>query len=371
VAHGREEQVAAAARAAGFPLVGCIPLEPLPLAPFLDAWIAAGRAGEMRYLERRTDVRVDPRRQFPWARSLVCVGFPYRPPAPPPADWRTALRGRIAAYTVGPDYHRGVRARLDRLAATLASLFPGTRYLSYVDTGAIIEREWSRRAGIGWIGKNTLVLHRQAGSYFFLGELVSDLEVDAMPLPRDHCGTCARCVAVCPTNALEVGYTMEPRRCIAYLTIEHRTAIARELRPLLENWVFGCDLCQEVCPWNGDARDAAAADWLAPSLPALVALDQAGFDARYRGTAITRTGRRGLVRNAAVALGNSGNPDAVPSLVAALDDTDPLVRGHVAWALGRLGGATARAALERARRREPSAETKGEIDEALGSTSGV
>ena len=158
---------------------------------------------------------------------------------------------------------------------------------------------------------------------------------------------------------------MEPRRCISYLTIEHRSAIPPELRPLIDNWVFGCDVCQEVCPWNGDARDDAAATWLAPSLPELVTLDGAAFDARYAGTAVTRTGRRGLVRNAAVALGNSGNPAAVPALEAALADGEPLVRGHAAWALGRLGGAAAHRALDRARRREPSAEARAEIDAAL------
>jgi epoxyqueuosine reductase len=365
---GREETVAAAARAAGFPLVGCVPLGPLPSAAFVRDWLAAGRAGEMRYLERRADWRCDPRRQFPWARSLVCVGFPYRPPAPPPIDWRAELRGRVAAYAVGPDYHRHVRARLDRLAEALARLFPGTRHLSYVDTGAIVEREWARDAGVGWLAKNTLVLHRQAGSYFFLGELVSDLEVDPMPLPRDHCGTCTRCVAACPTGALEQGYTMEPRRCIAYLTIEHRSAIPTALRPQIDNWVFGCDVCQEVCPWNGDARDAAAAEWLAPSLADLVTLDRAAFDARYAGTAVTRTGRRGLVRNAAVALGNSKNPAAVPALAKAMLDADPLVRGHAAWALGAIGGATARVLLEGARRREPSSEARAEIDGALAAT---
>jgi len=362
---GREDAIARAARAAGFPLVGCVPVAPLPVGPFVRQWLAEGRAGEMHYLERRAELRLDPRRQFPWARSLVCVGFPYRPPPPPVLDWPTQLRGRIAAYTVGPDYHRHVRTRLDRLAEALERLFPGTRYLSYVDTGAILEREWARRAGVGWIGKNTLVLHRQAGSYFFLGELVTDLELDPVPLPADHCGTCARCVAACPTGALEQGYTMEPRRCIAYLTIEHRSAIPHELRPLLGNWVFGCDVCQEVCPWNDDARDPAAAAWLAPSLVELVTLDHAGFEARYGGTAVTRVGRRGLARNAAVALGNSANPAAIPALTAALADADPLVRGHAAWALGRLGGAAARGALDAARRREPSAEARGEIDTAL------
>jgi epoxyqueuosine reductase len=365
MAERRADLVTAAARAAGFPLAGCVPIAPLPRSEVLEGWLAAGRAGDMHYLERRTASRLDPRVQFPWARSLVCVGFPYRPPPSPPGDWRRTLRGRMAAYTVGPDYHRHVQARLDRLAVTLASLFPGSRHLSYVDTGAILEREWASRAGLGWIGRNTLVLHRHAGSYFFLGELVSDLELDAVPLPRDHCGTCTRCIDACPTGALDGDYTMDPRRCISYLTIEHRGPIARALRPLVENWVFGCDVCQEVCPWNADARDEAAAEWLAPSLPALVTLDDAGFATRYAGTAVTRAGRRGLVRNAAVALGNSGNPDAVPSLVTALGDAEPLVRAHVAWALGRLGGRAARDALDRARRHEPSAEVRSELDAAL------
>jgi epoxyqueuosine reductase len=369
---GREQIVADAAHAAGFPLVGCAPVGPLPVAERFRGWLAEGRAGEMQYLARRPERRLDPRVQFPWARSLVCVGFPYRPPPPPPGDWRATLRGRIAAYAAGPDYHRTVRARLDGLAESLAGRFPGSRHLAYVDTGAILEREWARRAGIGWIAKNTLVLHRHAGSYFFLGELVTDLELDPVPLPADHCGTCMRCVVACPTGALEQGYTMEPRRCISYLTIEHRSAIPTALRPAIENWVFGCDVCQEVCPWNGDAigdatraTDDPEAAWLAPALDELVRLDARAFTARYGGTAVTRTGRRGLVRNAAVALGNTGNPDAVPPLVEALADADPLVRGHAAWALGRLGGATARTTLERARRREPSAEARAEIEAAL------
>jgi epoxyqueuosine reductase len=365
MAEGREDAIVAAAHAAGFPVAGCAPIAPLPVERFLRAWLASGRAGEMTYLARRTEVRIDPRRQFPWARSFACVGFPYRPPAPPPADWRATLRGRIAAYAAGEDYHRHVRARLDRLGVTLATRFPGTRWLSYVDTGAILEREWAWRSGLGWIGRNTLLLHRHAGSYFLLGELLTDLEVDAGPLPRDHCGSCTRCVSACPTAALEAGYTMEPRRCIAYLTIEHRSAIPAELRPLMKNWVFGCDVCQEVCPWNGDARDAGAADWLAPSLAELVTLDQPAFAARYAGTAVARTGRRGLARNAAVALGNSDNPDAVPPLTTALRDPDPIVRAHAAWSLGRLGGRIARVALESARHREPSAETRAEIDAAL------
>src|SRR5262245_2650120 len=303
MAGAREEIVAAAARAEGFPLAGCTPMAPLPVGDFLRDWLAAGRAGEMHYLGKRAAVRVDPRVQFGWARSLVCVAYPYRPPATPSGDWRTALRGRIAAYAAGPDYHHHVQERLDRLAAVLAERFPGTRYLSYVDTGAILEREWARRAGLGWIAKNTLVLHRHAGSYFFLGELVTDLELDAVPLPSDHCGSCMRCVEACPTGALEQGYTMDPRRCISYLTIEHRTQIPRALRPHVGNWIFGCDVCQEVCPWNAGAREDAAAEELAPPLLPLLALDDDAFTARYGGTAVARARRSGLVRNVAVALG--------------------------------------------------------------------
>jgi epoxyqueuosine reductase len=221
------------------------------------------------------------------------------------------------------------------------------------------------RAGLGWIGKHTLLLERAAGSYFFLAELFTDLELEPAPRQGDHCGTCTRCHAACPTGALGPGYTMDPRRCLSYLTIEHRSAIPVALRGHLGNWIFGCDLCQEACPWNGDARDPAGGEALAPHLPSLLALDDAGFHARFAKTAVARARRRGLLRNAAVALGNSGNPAAVRSLAAALGDREPLVRGHAAWALGRLGGAAARRALETARGRESDAGTAVEVEAAL------
>lgn len=359
----REETIAAEARAIGFAHVGSAALGPLPRAEFMTAWLAEGRAGDMTYLPKRAAERLDPRRAFPWARALVSLAYPYRPPPPPPADWRRSLVGRIAAYARGTDYHDHVLARCDRLAARLATRFPGARFLGYVDTGPIVEREWAMRAGVGWIGKNTLVLRRGAGSYFFLAELVTDLELDDAPPPADHCGTCTRCMGACPTGALDSAYQMEPRRCLSYLTIEHRGSIPLELRPRLDNWIFGCDLCQTACPWNVDATDADA--WLAPHLPSLLSLDDDGFRARFGRSAVARARRRGLLRNVAVALGNSGNPDAVPSLVAALDDPEALVRGHAAWALGRLPSASARHALERARRTEEDVAVKSEIEGAL------
>ena len=359
------EIVAREARALRFVLAGCAPIEPLPRRAFLERWIADGRAGEMRYLTRRTAQRLDPRTDHAWARSLIVVAWPYAPPPPPSHDWRATLRGRIAAYALGTDYHDHVLASLERLAARLAEHFPGSRYLSYVDTGPILEREWGVRAGLGWMGRHTLLLNRGRGSYFVLGELLTDLEVEVTAPAADHCGTCTRCIDVCPTGALAGDYTMDPRRCISYLTIEHCSAIPPALRPGLGNWIFGCDLCQEVCPWNDERRPAASDDRLAPHLPSLLALDEAGFAARFRGTAILRTRRRGLLRNACVALGNSGSPDGVPALAGALGDPEPLVRQHAAWALGRLGGRAARTALDAARRRESLADVRREIDDAL------
>jgi len=361
----REEAIAAEARTVGFAHAGCARLGPLPRAAFVSAWLAEGRAGDMTWLPKRAVERLDARRAFPWARGVVSLAYPYRPPPPPGDDWRRSLVGRIAAYARGTDYHDRVLALCDLLAQRLAARFPGVRFLSYVDTGPIVEREWAARAGVGWIGKNTLVLRRGAGSYFFLAELLTDLELDDAPTPVDHCGTCTRCMTACPTGALDVAYQMEPRRCLAYLTIEHHGAIPPELRPLLDNWIFGCDLCQTACPWNEGATGADA--WLAPHLPSLLSLDADGFRARFAGTALERTRRRGLLRNVAVALGNSGNPEALPSLIAALGDAEPLVRGHAAWALGRLGSATARAALERTRWREDDAAVTSEIEAALAS----
>jgi epoxyqueuosine reductase len=359
----REETIATEARAIGFARVGCAALGPLPRAAFMAAWLAEGRAGDMAYLPKRAPERLDARRAFPWARAVVSVAYPYRPPPPPAEDWRRSLVGRIAAYARGADYHDHVLALCDQLAARLATHFPRARFLTYVDTGPIVEREWAMRAGIGWIGKNTLVLERSAGSYFFLAELVTDLELDDAPPPADHCGTCTRCMAACPTGALDVAYRMEPRRCLSYLTIEHRGPIPVELRPHLDNWIFGCDLCQTACPWNGGATEPDA--WLTPHLPSLMSLDDDGFRSRFGRTAVVRAKRRGLLRNVAVALGNSGNPDAVPPLVPALEDTEPLVRGHAAWALGRLASPAARRALERARARESDPTVASEIAAAL------
>ena len=368
-----EEIITAAAYQQGFVLVGFAPLRRLDNRDqFFNQWLAAGRAGEMGWLGRDPERRLDPRRIEPRLRSVVSLGYPYAAPAIPDLDWRAAMRGRIAAYALGPDYHDTVLARARAVAAQLRSERPDAAVTrAYVDTGAVFEREWAAEARLGWFGRNTNLLNRYRGSYFFLAEIFTDAEFEPSGEPyRDHCGTCRQCLDLCPTGALAEGYVMEPRVCISYLTIEHHGPIPTELRPKLGNWIFGCDVCQEVCPWNV-SPGAAADDALMPFLPELMALDEDGFRGRFGKRAVARTKRRGLLRNAAVVLGNSGNRDAVAVLARSLaDEIEPLVRAHAAWALGQLGGAGACTALERRRKSETDAAVGLEIDAALAAASG-
>lgn len=334
---------------------------------FYQEWLAEGRAGDMGFLRHHVKARLDPRTRYPWARSIVSAFYPYAAPPPPRIAWRTELRGRIASYALGRDYHHEMGERLRRWARAVEALLPGVRAAGFVDTAAIFEHEWAARAGVGWTGKHTLTLSEDAGSYAFLGELLigAEIEPDA-PVP-DRCGTCTRCIDACPTRAIEPGYRLDPRRCISYLTIEHKGAIPAGLRPALGEWLFGCDLCQVACPWNRDATSPPD-DRLAPELRPLLELDESGFQTRYGETALAHTGRIRLARNAAVVLGNTANPEAAPALAAALRDHDaPLVRAHAAWALGRLrdvAGAAARAALGRALR-DPDDTVREEADAAL------
>jgi epoxyqueuosine reductase len=284
---------------------------------------------------------------------------------------RASLRGRIAAYALGPDYHDTVLARARLVAARLEAACPDVITRAYVDTGAVFEREWAAEARLGWFGKNTNLLNQHHGSYFFLAEIFTDAELQPGGEPyRNHCGTCRQCLDLCPTGALNDGYVIEPRVCISYLTIEHRGPIPRSLRPKLGEWIFGCDICQEVCPWNPSAG-AEPEDSLMPFLPDLMALDDEAFRRRFRKTAVSRARRRGLLRNAAVVLGNTGNPAAVPALTRTLrGEAEPLVRSHAAWALGKLGGARARHALEGCRRREQDVQVRAEIDAAIVEAAG-
>jgi epoxyqueuosine reductase len=353
----------------GFDLCGFARIEPVPHGDFVRNWLADGHAGTMAYIANGLAKRLDPTLLLDGARSIISLGVRYTPPPLPPIDWREELRGRIAAYALGADYHRTIKRQLKQLAARIAAERPDTGMRPYVDTGPVLEREWAAAGGVGWFGKNTNILHREHGSWFFLAELVTTLELEPDTPTPDHCGTCVRCLDLCPTDALAPGYVLDGRRCISYWTIEHRDAIPTEFRPRMENWVFGCDICQEVCPWNEKlARGASLQenDELTPFLPELMTLDEGGFRRRFRGTAVLRTKREGLLRNAAVVLGNTRNPLALPALGDALErDRSALVRCHAAWALGRIGGPAARTRLEGSRRREAEANVRAEIDAAL------
>jgi epoxyqueuosine reductase len=363
-----EDQIRAQAVALGFTLCGFTRLTPLPREQFFTDWLAQGYAGDMGYLARAPERRLNPTLAFPQAKSVICLGYPYAPPRLPAIDWRRELRGRIAAYAAGTDYHDVIKTKLQILIHSLADLHPNLWMCPYVDTGPVLEREWAYRSGLGWFGKNTMLLHKQAGSWFFLAEILVNLELEGDEVPRAHCGKCTQCLSDCPTGALAEGYVLKAPLCISYLTIEHRGPIPYELRPKLGNWIFGCDICQEVCPWNekfGRPRDDLVEE-LFPSLPALLTLDEAEFRARFGRSAVRRAKRRGLLRNVAVALGNSGNPEAIPSLGTALQDPEPLVRSHVAWALGQFVEEEARQALENHLFHEEDEQVRVEVLSVLG-----
>jgi epoxyqueuosine reductase len=362
-----EDKICTQAARLGFSLCGFATLSPLPRTQFFSQWLKKGYAGEMAYLARDPERRLDPRLFFPEAKSVISLGYPYQPPRLPEIDWQRELRGRIAAYAAGEDYHEILKRKLLALVTSLNKSIPHLKARPYVDTGPILEREWAYRSGLGWFGKNTMLLSKKEGSWFFLAEILVNIELHGAGLPREHCGKCRRCLAECPTGALEDGYVLNAPICISYLTIEHRGFISRELRPLIGNWIFGCDICQEVCPWGqkfGRFREDLLEE-LFPSLPALMAMNEEEFRSRFRHSAIRRTKRRGLLRNVAIALGNSGNPAAVPPLLRALEDPEPLVRGHVAWALGRLGGLKAKRGLEIALGHECDPQVQEEICLAL------
>jgi len=340
---------AAAARAkalaleAGFDLAGVAAADAPRELAFFAEWIARGYAGEMSYLTAQASRRRDLRVAFPWARSVVSVGVQYDTPHPYSTD-ADAGAGWIARYAWGDDYHDVMKAMLERLAAGLGAEVGPFRSRAYADTGPIVERAYAAAAGVGAWGKNTCLLHPDHGSWFFLGELVTDLELLADAPRPDMCGSCIACLEACPTGALPAPYVLDATRCISYLTIELKGAIPDALRPGVGRQVFGCDICQDVCPWNRRRRLQAGPSFeprpghVAPDLDELAQLDEEGFRRRFRGSAVKRAKRRGLLRNVAVAIGNSGDPAHRPVLERLANDDDALVREHARWALGRLSG---------------------------------
>jgi epoxyqueuosine reductase len=328
---------------AGFDMAGVAAAEAPPELGFFAEWIARGYAGEMSYLTSQAARRANLRTAFPWARSVVAVGVQYDTPHPYSID-AEAGAGWIARYAWGDDYHDVMKAMLERLRAALAGEAGPFESRVYVDTGPIVERAYAAAAGLGAWGKNTCLLHPEHGSWFFLGELVTDLDM-APDAPRpDMCGSCTACLDACPTGALPAPYVLDATRCISYLTIELKGEIPEPMRAGVGRQVFGCDICQDVCPWNRRRRPHGApafeprAGHVAPDLAELAGLDEEAFRARFRGSPVKRAKRRGLLRNVAVALGNSGDARRRPLLESLAQDADDVVREHARWGLRRLEG---------------------------------
>jgi epoxyqueuosine reductase len=345
-------ELAALATELGFDLCRIARAQVPPHAAEFRAWLADGSAGEMAWLERNAERRTDPEAVLPGVRSVVVLGMNYwNDECRMTNDERSSIRhssfvirhsarGRIARYAWGDDYHDVIERKLRVLDEWLAAR--GGRQRCYVDTGPVLERDFAALAGAGWHGKSTMLIHPRLGTWFFLAEILTTLELapDA-PLP-DRCGRCTRCIDACPTAAITAPHQLDARRCISYLTIEHKGAIPEELRPLMGDRIYGCDDCLEACPWNRFAQAGREAAFAAREfvqgwrLRDFLALDDDGFRALFRKSPIKRIKRRGFLRNVCVALGNVGTAADLPALERAAADPEPLIAEHAVWALGRV-----------------------------------
>ncbi|MBU2609526.1 MAG: tRNA epoxyqueuosine(34) reductase QueG [Chloroflexi bacterium] len=349
------------ARRLGFALAGITTPDPPPHASAYENWLAMGRHAQMAYLadERARTLRLDPRRILPECRSILVLGIrypaPHPHPLPHPLSFRTigmgegrgegeSPRGRVAAYAWGMDYHLVLPERLRALAAFIeAQVGHPIPNRAYTDSGPILERDLAQRAGLGWIGKNTCLIDPRLGSYFLLAEILLGIQLEPdSPFESDRCGTCTRCIDACPTACILPDRSLDARRCISYLTIELKGEIPLDLRSRMGKWVFGCDVCQMVCPWNRFAEAAGERTFAPrpgvprPDLIAELALSPQEFNRKFKDSPVQRARRRGYLRNVAIALGNARDPAALPALREALRDSEPLVRASVAWAIEQI-----------------------------------
>ncbi len=359
------EGLKAEARRVGFDLVGVCPARVPSDYEAFRRWLSAGYAGQMEYFHRRASAYEHPRSVLEGVRSLLMLGMNYRTEEPIDPEPGQA---RISRYAWGVDYHEVIRGRLRQLSRWLLKQVPGARVRGVVDTAPLLERSFAREAGLGWIGKNTLLLHPQLGSYVFLAALLTDLDLDYdAPCAREHCAQCQACLEVCPTGALLAPYVLDARRCISYLTIELRPIPARELRPKTDSWLFGCDRCQEVCPWNRRSPISTEPGFRpAPGtnpadLAEVFSLTEEAFRHRYRHTPIWRARRVGLLRNAALVLGNRPCEKGLQVLCRSVQDPEPMVRAACAWALAQYPDLTARKVLAKALRTETDPAVQQEI----------
>lgn len=370
------------AQQAGFPVVACGPAGVLPDHVRYQAWLAAQHAGDLVYLYRDAAQRADPRLLLDRGLGVLSVAVSYHHPDPPPLSAPDALRGQIARYARSEDYHLVLKRRLQALANRIQAEFGAEAPLAYrvcVDTAPILERALGAQHGLGFVGKNTLLITPAVGSYTVLGELILELPLEAAQATSPRCGDCRLCRDRCPTGALIDDYVLDARRCISYWTIENQGEIPLAMRAAIGTWIFGCDLCQEVCPWNasptaqrsGDPGLAPRPSHSQPALLSLLGLGAAQFRQFVRRTALRRLHRSQLLRNVAVALGNVGTPRELPALLAALAKEPPLIRQHLAWALGEIAArhpASARDVSDSLRRTlatEPEPRVRHELQAAL------
>jgi epoxyqueuosine reductase len=339
-----EDAIKAEARALGFAACGIARADAAPeAAARLRAWLDAGAHGDMLWMEERAHQRGSPASLWPDVKSVIMLGMSYAPAVDPLALADEGGIGRISVYAQGQDYHDIVKKGLKALARWLVAAVPDTALKVFVDTAPVMEKPLAEAAGIGWQGKHSNLVSREQGSWLFLGAIMTTLELEPDARGEMHCGSCNACIAACPTDAFPAPFRLDARRCISYLTIEHKGPIPHEFREGIGNRIYGCDDCLAVCPWNKFADAAAAnrafvarAELVAPELEDLLAMDDASFRQIFSGSPIKRIGRDRMVRNALIAAGNSGLPALLPRVLALLDDPAPVVRGAAIWALSRL-----------------------------------
>jgi epoxyqueuosine reductase len=338
----------------------------------LSAWLKAGYAGDMAYMAATRERRAAPRALWPDVESIILVGMNYAPEGDPLALLGARDRANISVYARHRDYHDLIKGRLKQLASWLASQAAGVDLKVFVDTAPVMEKPLAEAAGLGWQGKHTNLVSRTFGSWLFLGSLFTNLPLEPDAAEADHCGSCRACLDVCPTQAFPQPYLLDARRCISYLTIEHKGHIPAELREPIGNRVFGCDDCLAVCPWNKFAQSAreaklqARADLLAPKIEDWLALDDASFRALFCGSPVKRIGFARFLRNLIIAAGNSGESALAPLVEARLDDPSPLVRAMAVWALGRLAPGRIAEWAARLRSEETDPAVQAEWSAALG-----